>query len=180
VIVLKRQVMRPELAIKDRGVLGLMASRAQDWKNTLVMVKPETLLGWHRQGFKLFWRQKPNGPRRRPRIAEETIALIKQMAVDNRRWGSKRIRGELLKLGLRVNRGTIRHSMWQARHKLPPQHHGQSWATFLANHASEIWACDFAQTYNLFFRTVFLFFIVGHASRRVVHVGVTRTPTDDG
>jgi putative transposase len=178
VIVLKRQVSRPQLTAKDRSLLVLLASRVQEWKNALVIVKPETLLRWHRQGFRLFWRQKSKGQARKPRLSEDTIALIKQMAVENRRWGSKRIRGELLKLGIRVNRGTIRHYMWQARRKLPPQHHGQSWATFLANHASEIWACDFVQTYDLFFRTVFLFFIIEHGSRRVVHVGVTRRPTD--
>jgi len=83
-----------------------------------------------------------------------------------------------LKLGIRVNKGTIRHYVWQARRKLPPHHHGQTWATFLANHAFEIWACDFVQTYDLFFRTIFLFFIIEHGSRRVVHTGVTRSPTD--
>jgi len=178
VIVLNRQVTRPQLTAKDRSLLVLLASQVQEWKSALLIVKPETLLRWHRQGFKLFWRQKSKGQARKSRIAEETITLIKQMAVENRRWGSKRIRGELLKLGIRVNRGTIRHYMWQARRQLPPQHHGQSWATFLANHAGEIWACDFVQTYDLFFRTVFLFFIIEHGSRRVVHVGVTRTPTD--
>lgn len=81
------------------------------------------------------------------------------MAVDNRRWGTKRIRGELLKLGMQVNRETIRRYIWQARRGLPPHDDGQTWATFLANHASEIWACDFVQTYDLFFRTVFVYFI---------------------
>jgi transposase InsO family protein len=179
VIVLQRQVARPQLTAQDRGLLVVLASRVQDWKNALQIVKPETVLRWHRAGFKLFWRQKSKGKARKPRISEETIALIKQMAIDNRRWGTKRIRGELLKLGLRMNRDTIRRYMRQARRKLPPQHHGQSWATFLANHASEIWACDFVQTYDLFFRTVFLFFIIEHGSRRVVQVGVTRNPTDE-
>jgi len=177
VIVLKRQVARPQLTAKDRGLLVLLASRVHDWKNALLLVKPETLLRWHRQGFRLFWRAKSNGQVRKPRISEETIALIQQMAVENRRWGTKRIRGELLKLGIRVNKGTVRHYMWQARRQLPPQHHGQSWATFLANHASQIWACDFVQTFDLFFRPVFLFFMIEHSSRRVVHVGVTRTPS---
>ncbi|HVO70056.1 MAG TPA: hypothetical protein VMT24_08425, partial [Aggregatilineaceae bacterium] len=139
----------------------LLASRVRDWKNTLLLVKPDTLLRWHRQGFRLFWRAKSKGQARKPRIAEETITLIKQMAVENRRWGSKGIRGELLKLGLRVNKGTIRHYRWQARRHLPPQHHGQSWTTFLVNHASQSWACDFVQTFDLFF-------IIEHGSRRVV------------
>jgi hypothetical protein len=100
VIVLKRQVARPQLTAKDRGLLVLLASQVQEWKNALWIVKPETLLRWHRQGFKLFWRQKSKGQTRKPRLSEETITLIKQMAVENRRWGSKRIRGELLKLGI--------------------------------------------------------------------------------
>lgn len=179
VIVLKRQVARPQLTAKDRSLLVVLASRVKDWKNALLIVKPETVLRWHRSGFKLFWRRKSRGQARKPRISEDTIALIKQMAVDNRRWGAKRIQGELLKLGIRVNKGTIRRYMWQARRQLPPQHHGQSWATFLANHASEIRACDFVQTYDLFFRTVFLFFIIEHGSRRVVQAGVTRHPTDE-
>lgn len=111
VIVLNQQVARPQLTAKDRGLLVLLASQVQEWKNALLIVKPETLLGWHRQRFKLFWRQKSKGPTRKQRLSEETITLIKQMAVENRRWGSKRIRGELLKLSIRVNRGAIRHYM---------------------------------------------------------------------
>jgi putative transposase len=179
VIVLKWQVARPQLTAQDRSLLVLLASQVRDRKNALLIVKPETVLRWHRQGFKLSWRRKPKGQARKPRISEATIALIKQMPVDNRRWGAKRIRGELLKLGIRVKKGTGRRCMWQARRRLPPRYDGQKWATFLANHASEIWACDFVQTCDLFFRTVFLFFIIEHGSRRVVHAGVTRNPTDE-
>ena len=87
VIVLKRQVARPQLTAKDRGLLVLLASRVHDWKNALLLVKPETLLRWHRRGFRLFWRAKSTGQVRKPRISEETIALIQQMAVENRHWG---------------------------------------------------------------------------------------------
>jgi len=111
VIVLKRQVARPQLTAKDRSLLVVLASRVKDWMNAVVMVKPDTVLRWHREGFKLFWRRKSKGKTRKPRISEETIALIKQMAVENRRWGTRRIRGELLKLGIWVNRGTIRRYM---------------------------------------------------------------------
>ena len=113
VIVLKRQIARPRLSSQDRSVLVLLASRVRDWQNALLLVKPDTLLGWHRQGFHLFWKVKSKGQARMPRIAKDTIALIKQMAVENGRWGTKRIRGELIKLGLRVNKGIIRHYMWQ-------------------------------------------------------------------
>jgi transposase InsO family protein len=178
IILLKRQTKQPQLTPWDRGLLVLLARVVRGWKSALLLVKPDTLLGWHRQGFKLFWRSKSKGTPRPPRISAETIALIQQMAMENRQWGVKRIRGELLKLGIRVNRGTVRHYIGQARYRLPPQPHGQSWTTFLANHAIEIWACDFVQTYDWLFRTIFLFFIIEHHSRRVVHVGVTRSPSD--
>ena len=177
-IVLQRQVKQPTFTPVDRGLLVVLASRLPHWKQALLIVKPDTLLKWHRQGFKLFWRHKSQGIARQPQIAEETIALIKRMAVDNRRRGTKRIRAELLKLGLRVNRGTVRRYMRQARRETPPRQTGQTWATFLANHASQIWACDFLQTYDVFFRTFFLFFIIEHGSRRVVHFAVTRSPSD--
>jgi putative transposase len=93
VIVLKRQVARPQLTAKDRSLLVVLASRVKDWRNAVLMVKPETVLRWHREGFKLFWRRKPKGQARKPRISEETIALIKQMAVDNRRWGRNESEG---------------------------------------------------------------------------------------
>ena len=72
------------------------------WKQALVIVQPETLLRWHRQGFKLFWKYKSRAASLTPRISQETVALFKQMARDNRLWGAERIRGELLKLGIRV------------------------------------------------------------------------------
>ena len=177
-IVLERQVKHRAFTALDRGLLVVLASRLPYWKQALLIIKPDTLLKWHRRGFKLFWRHKSDRPARQPRLDVETITLIKRMAVDNRRWGTKRIRGELLKLGLRVNRGTVRRYMCQARREMPPRHTGQTWATFLANHAPQIWACDFLQSYDVFFRTIFLFFIIEHGSRRVVHFAVTRSPSD--
>jgi len=177
-IVLERQVKHPTFTPLDRGLLVVLASRLPHWKQALLIVKPDTLLKWHRRGFRLFWRHISQRPAHQPRIDEDTIALIKRMAVQNRRWGTKRIRGELLKLGLQVNRGTVRRYMRQARREMPPRHTGQTWATFLANHAPQIWACDFLQGYDVFFRTLFLFFIIEHSSRRVVHFAVTRSPSD--
>jgi putative transposase len=143
-----------------------------------VVVKPDTLKKWHREGFRIYWRRKSKGKSRKPRITPEAIALIQQMALENRTWGAKRIRDELRKLGHRVSKRTVRKYMKQARRDLPPRQSGQTWATFLKNHPSEIWACDFVQTYDLFFRTIFVFFIIELESRRVVHFGVTRSPSD--
>jgi putative transposase len=128
--VLECQVKHPTFTPLDRGLLVVLASRLPHWNQALLIIKPDTLLKWHRRGFKLFWRRKSQGPARQPRIDEETIALIKRMAVENRWWGTKRIQGELLKLGLPVNRGTIRRYMRQARRETPPRHTGQNWTTF--------------------------------------------------
>ena len=108
----------------------------------------------------------------------ETIALIKEMAIQNRTWRAKRIQGELLKLGIKVSKEAVKKYMRRARKGLPSRKRSQTWSTFLANHANEIWACDFVQTYDLFFRMVFVFFIVELGSRKVVHYGVTRSPSD--
>ena len=97
------------------------------------------------------------------------------MARDHRLWGAERIRGELLKLGIRVCKRTIQKYMKDAR---SPRQRGQNWATFLHNHAKDIWACDFLRVTDLFFRSLFAFFIIDLHSRRVIHVGVTRAPTD--
>ncbi len=97
------------------------------------------------------------------------------MAKDNRLWGAERIRGELLKLGIRVCKRTIQKYMRPVRSHQP---RGQKWSTFLRNHAGQIWACDFLQVTDLFFRPLFAFFIIELKSRKVIHVGVTRSPTD--
>jgi transposase InsO family protein len=97
------------------------------------------------------------------------------MASNNRLWGAERIRGELLKLDIRVSKRTIQKYMQQGR---PKRARGQSWKTFLRNHAAEVWACDFLQVTDLFFRPLFAFFIVELKSRKVIHVNVTRSPTD--
>ncbi|HSH78303.1 MAG TPA: integrase core domain-containing protein [Herpetosiphonaceae bacterium] len=98
------------------------------------------------------------------------------MASNNRLWGVKRIQGELLKLDIRVSKRTIGRYIRQVR---PLRPHGQSWATFLQNHAREIWACDFLQLHDALFRPLFAFFITELGARRIVHVGITRSPTDD-
>ncbi len=108
-------------------------------------------------------------------MSAETIALIREMAAANRLWGAERIRGELLKVNIRVAKWTIQKYMRGAR---PPRRSGQTWATFLRTHASGIWACDFLPVTDLLFRQVYAFFIIELATRRVVHVAVTRHPTD--
>jgi putative transposase len=176
-IVLKRQVKRPALSWRDRTLFVLLASRLRTWKQALVIVQPETVLRWHREVFRWVWRRKSRPKRRRgkPPLSDDLVGLIKQMAEENRSWGAERIRGELLKLGVRVSKSTIQKYIHEVRKSGAPR---QTWATFLRNHATEIWACDFLQTYDLLFRSLFVFVIIELGSRRLVHFGVTRNPTD--
>ncbi len=176
-LVIRRQVGRPMFGDIDRLLMVILARLSGAWRDALHLVKPETLLRWHRGLFKLFWRRRSRSGGNQPRrLDQETIDLIVSMAVDNVTWGAERIRGELLKLGIRVSKRTIQKYMKGAR---PPGMSGQTWKTFLENHAGVTWACDFLQLYDLLFRPIFAFFIVNHATREVVHVGVTRAPTDE-
>ena len=128
-----RQVKKPICSQSDRLWFVLRASRIKNWKESLFMVKPDTLLGGHRQGFRLFWKFKSRNHGGRPKLATETIALIQQMAQENRLWGAERIRGELLKLGFRLAKHTIQTYLTQVRPAKPPS---QTWAIFLNHHAN--------------------------------------------
>ncbi len=169
-----RQIARPKLTQADRAVLVLLARLVPTWRSATLLIQPETILRWHRKGFRLLWRRKSKPTGADPRISTETIARIQKMAVNNRLWGAERIRGELLKLDIRVAKRTIQKHLRRIREPRPP---GQHWSTFLRNHAHETWACDFLQSYDVLFRPMFAFFLIELGSRRVVHVGVTRSPS---
>jgi putative transposase len=137
-----------------------------------MIVKPETVLRWHRQGFQLFWRRKSLRKTTPSRLPGDVVALIQRMVNENATWGAERIRGELLKLGIKVSKRTIQRHI----HTVHPHGDGQRWSTFLKNHTA--WACDFVQTYDCWFRPIFAFFIVDVNAKTVVHVGVTRSPSE--
>jgi putative transposase len=172
-IVLRRQIKRPQLTKVDRIRLVLLARCTQFWRQALHIVQPDTLLRWHRDLFRRYWRRKSWNKKPKPRIASETIALIKQMAKRNPLWGAERIRGELLKLGIRVSKRTIQKYMAKV-HRTS----GQTWITFLKNHAGDIWACDFTVVHTLFFLPLYIFVIMELKTRRVVHTAITSSPTD--
>jgi transposase InsO family protein len=142
----------------------------------MLIVKPETILRWHRRGFQLLWKRKSQPKGRETRIACETIELIKRMARENRLWGAERIRGELLKICIHHAKSTIQRYIRTVRR---PNGRGPSWPTFLRNHFRHIWACDFVRTYDIFFRPIFAFLIIELDSRLLVHVGVTKHPTSE-
>jgi putative transposase len=173
--ILHRQIKRPVYKKTDRLLLVLLARIVRTWKQALYLVQPETLLRWHRELFRVFWKHKSRASSRKPKLTPETISLIREIAANNRMWGAERIRGELLKLGIRVSKRTIQKYMKQVR---PKRAYGQNWRTFLRNHAAEVWACDFLQIPDLFFRPLFAFFLIELKSRKVIHMNVTRSPTD--
>jgi len=141
----------------------------------LLIVKPETVLRWHRELFRWHWRRKSEPKRAigRPRLPTEQVALIRRLASENLSWGTERIRGELLKLGLSVARSTIQRCLKGRRAAGPGS---QTWRTFLHQHAEAIWASDFLQLHDFRFRDLFVFVIIELASRQVVHVAVTPHP----
>ncbi len=176
-IVLQRHAKRPTLSWGDRALFVYIASKLPTWKTALMIVQPDTLLRWHRDLFRLVWRRKSKrkGKVGREPLAEDIIRLIKAMAKANQTWGAERIRGELLKLGIKVAKSTIQRYIYQVRGPLSTK---QTWSTFLRNHAKDIWAVDFLQTYDLFFRAIFVFVVIELGSRRLLHFGVTRSPSD--
>lgn len=173
-LILQRHVRKPRLTRRDRLSLLPLASRLPSWKYALWILKPDTLVHWHRLEFKLFWRFRSRVPRGHPPLPQDLVTRIQQMATENPSWGAARIRGERLKLGLPVAKDTIRTYLRRVR---PSRSPSQNWNTFLKNHAKDPWACDFLPVSDLFFRTAYVFLIIELSSRRVVQFGVTRHPT---
>lgn len=172
-IVASRTTKKPVFRPLERGLLVVLASHISTWRDAVLLVKPDTVLRWHREGFRLFWKRKTRPKRsRQSRLEQETVELIRRMARDNRTWGAERIRGELLKIDIRVSKRTIQRHILAVR----PPGDGQSWKTFLRNHT--VWSCDFLQVYDVWFRPLFAFFIVDVNTKAVVHVGVTREPSE--
>ena len=154
--------------------LLVLLSRCFDWKEALVNVTPKTLIGWHRVGFRLFWRWKCR--RGRPRIPVELRALIRQMARDNIRWGEEGIANELLlELGIQISPRTVRKYMPK-----PPPGRGrddQRWLTFIHNHANAIVACDFLTVVTATFKCLYVFVVMELGTRKLLHINVTDHPT---
>src|SRR6266850_545857 len=150
-------------------------SRFFDWRNTLIVVKPDTLIRWHREGFRLFWKWKSR-PRGRPRIPHDLRMLIGEMAVNNPTWGEERIADELLlKIGIRISPRTIRRYMpAKPRRPADPK---QRWMTFVRNHAKAVIASDFFIVVTATFQLVYVFVIMEIETRRILHFNVTQHPT---
>lgn len=178
--------LRRQLALyKERGAkprridaasrMGLVfLARLFNWRDALVVVRPETLIRWHRAGWRLLWRRKSRPGR--PPIPLELRQLIRRMALENPRWGEERIANELLlKLGLWVSPRTVRKYMPKRPAGCPRG--DQRWSTFLRNHGQGIIACDFFVVVTATFRLLYVLVVIEHGSRRLVHFNVTAHPT---
>jgi len=184
VLFLRKQLaLYEDLQIKPRRTTNatrlvmVWLSHWFDWRSALRLVKPETFIRWHRQGYRLFWRWKSKPGR--PALPKDLRALIRRMALENPTWGQERIANELLlKLGLRVSPRTGRKYM--PGHCVGgPGKRGQSqrWSTFIRNQAKGIVACDFCVTVTATFGILYVFVVIKHASRRLLHLNVTAYPT---
>ncbi|MCP5044932.1 MAG: integrase, partial [bacterium] len=146
-----------------------------NWRDTLLIVKPETVIKWHRKGWKYYWHRKSmQGTPGRPKIDPEVIELIRRMSRDNVTWGAPRIHSELALLGHDVAESTV--DKYMVRH---PRQPSQGWRTFIANHMSVTAACDFFVVPTLTFKSLYCFVVLSHDRRKILHVNVTRHPTDE-
>jgi putative transposase len=164
---------RPRLTPVDR-LLWVWLSRVwSGWRSALAIVQPETVLAWHRAGFRWFWTWKVrHGQPGRPVISREVRDLIRQMCRENPGWGAPRIHGELLKLGIDIGESSV--SKYMVRGRKPPS---QTWRTFLENHAQQLVSIDFFTVPTLRFQVLYVFLVLAHDRRRILHCNVTAHPT---
>jgi putative transposase len=168
----KARQPRPRLTESDRIFWVLLSRLWTSWRHSLLVVQPQTVIGWHRQGFRRYWAWKSRRRSGRPVIDTELRDLIRRMSRANPLWGAPRIHGELLKLGLAVSQATV--SKYMLRSRRPPS---QAWQTFLKNHAGDLMALDFFTVPTATFRVLFVLVLLTHSRRRLVHFNVTEHPT---
>jgi transposase InsO family protein len=165
---------RPRLRFTsaDRILWAWLSHAWGGWRSAVHIVKPETVIAWHRRGFRLFWTWKSRHRTGRPALPPDLRALIRDMSTANPLWGAPRIHGELQKLGIATSQSTV--AKYMRRHPRPPS---QTWRTFLTNHASQIIAADLFVVPTVTFRLLFVLVMLVHDRRRLVHMAVTEHPT---
>ena len=180
VIVLRQQInvlrrgkpTRLTFMAADRLVLGWICWLFPNARDALAVVRPETVMRWHRAGFRSYWRWKSRGWPGRPALSAEIRKLIREMSIANPLWGAPRIHGELLKLGIDVGQTSV--AKYMVRTRRPPS---QGWKTFLRNHADGIAAMDLFVVPTVSFRLLYGLLIMGHGRRQILWLGVTAHPT---
>ena len=173
-LVLKRRQARPRIRDADRRFWVLACRWFSNWRDHLIIVKPDTVIRWHRIGWKAHWRRRSRHPGKAGRkpADHETRRLIRRMAQENPLWGQRRIQAELARLGIRVCARTVAKYM-RCRYGGTSS---PGWRQFLAQHGVEIWACDLLSIQTLCFPTLFDFFVIHHGTRQIVHARVTAHP----
>src|SRR5450432_1009821 len=174
---LRRTSSRPRLRNSDRAFWLVLSRFWSRWADVLVVVKPDTVVRWHRAGFRLFWRWRSRA--RTPSdgsVAPEVRRLIRQMADANVGWGAPRIHGELLKLGIDIGERSVSRFM-PPKPRKPPS---QTWRTFLDNHVGSLASIDFFTVPTATFRVLYVFLVLAHDRRRVLHFNVTEHPSAAG
>jgi transposase InsO family protein len=170
---LKSSVKRPHASALDRLFWVLFAKYVNGWRAMLHALHPDTVVRWHREGFRRYWRWKSRRQRvGRPPVDREIRDLIREMQSTNTGWGAPRIHGELLKLGIEISPATV--SKYMARHPKPPS---QTWRTFLENHVADLASIDFFTVPTATFRVLYVFIALRHDRREIVHFNVTEHPT---
>jgi putative transposase len=174
--VLKMRQPRPHIPIHDKLFWVVLRRYWSGWRRSLILVQPKTVVGWHRAGFKLYWRwlSRHRAPVGRRCVSKELQALIFRMMVENRTWGAPRIHGELRMLGFDISERSVLR--WMRRAPRNPELANQ-WKAFLINHREAIAAMDFFNVPTLTFGMLYCFFIIDHDRRRILHCGVTKHPT---
>ena len=167
-----RQQPKPKLHWRDRLFWVGLCKFFNNWRSWLIIVKPETVVRWHRAGFRLYWRWKSRSKPGRPPIAHKLIALIKRMAKENTTWGAPRIQAELHLLGHAIAEATV--AKYMPRQPKPPS---QTWKTFLKNHVAALASIDFFVVPTATFQLLYGFVVLAHDRRRVLHYNVTTDPS---
>ena len=172
--VLQQRAPRRGLQLRwvDRALFIWLYRRCRRILDAITIVRPETVVRWHRKGFAAYWRWKSRSPGGRPRIAKEVRDLIRRMSVENPLWGATKIHGELLKLGIGVAQSTVSIYMMPRRDR--PL---QTWKTFLRNHMEGIASIDLFVVPTIAFQQLFAFLVLSHERRRLLWFAVTRNPT---
>ena len=169
--VLKQNTKTPRLKHRDRVFWVILSRCWPDWRGSLAIVQPKTVIAWHRKGWRLYWRWRSRG-RGRPSVPVEVRHLIRRISHENPLWGAPRIHGELLKLGYELSEATV--AKYMLKGSRPPS---QTWRTFIRNHLSEMVAIDFFTVPTLTFKTLYVFVVLSLDRRRVLHFNVTDSPT---
>jgi len=175
-LILLQRTQKPKrlnLKRSDRCLWVWLSRVWSGWRSALIIVKPETVISWHRQGFRWYWTWRiRHGRSGRPLVSKETRNLIQAMSRENPLWGAPRIHSELLKLGIKISQASV--AKYMVRQPKPPS---QTWKTFLNNHIRQLASIDFFTVHTVWFEILFVFIVLVHDRRRVVHFNVTAHPT---